>query len=728
MHKMILTQKELERIVSGEFGDPFIFLGMHKIDDKRIVVRVLNPEAASVIVIIEGKHYEMSKLSNEGLFEFVMESKVIKSYKVEYKYFNGTTYRTKDPYSFLPVLSEYDLFLFGEGNHHKIYEKLGAHVMEHGGVKGVHFAVWAPSAKRVSVVGSFNNWDGRIYPMRARGASGIWEIFIPGIEEDDLYKFEIKTKNGEIIKKIDPYAFHFEKRPSTACKVYNIDNKYTWTDTDWMKNRENTNWLERPMSVYEVHLGSYKRKDENQFLTYRELAEDLVSYVVSQNYTHVELMPVSEHPLDESWGYQVTGYYAATSRFGRPEDFMYLVDKFHENGIGVILDWVPGHFPKDAFALGRYDGSALYEHEDPRQGEHMEWGTYIPNFGRNEVKNFLIANALFWMEKYHIDGLRVDAVASMLYLDYSRDSGSWVPNQYGGRENLEAIEFLKYFNSITHKYYPGVLTIAEESTAFAGVSKPTEEGGLGFSMKWNMGWMNDSLEYIKKDPIYRKHHQNDLTFSLVYAFSENFKLVISHDEVVHGKRSLLDKMPGDLWQKFANLRLFYTYAYCHPGKKLFFMGSEFGQWKEWNCNQSLDWHLMSEEPHYKTLNFVKNLNKVYQDNKALWELDFDGKGFEWIDYNDQQNSLLSFVRKDKSGEKVICIFNFTPEVHLGYKFGVEEEGYYEEIFNSDRADFFGANYEIQDGINTEKCEIHNKKLAISVNIPPLAGVMFKLKK
>lgn len=728
MHRMILTQRELERIVNSELADPFIFLGMHKVDDKRIVVRVFNPEAANVDVILDGKHFSMNRLAKEGVFELVIESKVLKSYKLEYKYNNGGTYRTKDPYSFLPVLTEYDLFLIGEGNHHKVYEKLGAHSITHGGAKGVTFAVWAPQAKRVSVVGNFNNWDGRTHQMRMRGASGVWELFIPGIEEGDLYKFEIKAKNGDIFTKIDPYAFFFEKRPANACVVYELDNKFEWSDTDWLERRKTTNWLEKPMSVYEVHLGSYKRKDDNQFLTYKELAHDLLNYLLEHNYTHIEIMPVSEHPLDESWGYQVTGYYAVTSRFGTPEEFMYFVNLLHENNLGIILDWVPGHYPKDAFGLGRYDGSALYEHEDPRQGEHMDWGTYIPNFGRNEVKNFLIANALFWMDKYHIDGLRVDAVASMLYLDYSRDSGSWVPNQYGGRENLEAIEFLKYFNSITHKYYPGILTIAEESTAFAGVSKPTELGGLGFDMKWNMGWMNDTLEYIKKDPVYRKYHQHDLTFSLVYAFSENFKLVISHDEVVHGKRSLIDKMPGDLWQKFANLRLFYTYAYCHPGKKLFFMGSEFGQWKEWNCNASLDWHLTNEEPHHKMQKFIKKLNEVYKLNNELWEVDYSGNGFEWIDYQDQQNSILAFTRKNKAGDKLICIFNFTPEVHYGYKFGVSTEGTYEEVLNSDDIEFYGSNFERQYEVITQKYEIHNQKQAISVNIPPLGAVIYRLKK
>lgn len=727
MYKMILSENELKQIINGELLDPFIFLGMHKIDKTKVVVRVYNPQAEKVKVIIDGINYEMFRISQEGVFEVVIESKEVKPYKLEYKYYNGSIYRVKDTYSFMPYLTEYDLFLIGEGNHHKLYEKLGAHVIEHEGHLGVNFAVWAPEAKKVSVVGSFNSWDGRVHQMRMRGSSGVWELFIPNLTEGDLYKFEIKTKKNEILTKIDPLAFYFEKRPQNACVIYDINNKFQWNDENWLIKRESTDWLKAPISVYEVHLGSFKRKEGNEFLSYKELAHELLDYLLKNNYTHLEIMPVSEHPLDESWGYQVTGYYAATSRFGKPEDFMYLVNLLHENNIGIILDWVPGHFPKDAYALGRYDGTALYEHQDPRQGEHMDWGTYIPNFGRNEVKNFFIANALYWIDKFHIDGLRVDAVASMIYLDYSRDSGSWVPNQYGGRENLEAIEFLKYFNSITHKYYKGVLTIAEESTAFAGVSKPTEENGLGFSMKWNMGWMNDSLEYMKKDPIYRKYHHHDLTFSMVYAFSEKFKLVISHDEVVHGKKSLLNKMPGDLWQKFANLRLFFTYAFCHPGKKLFFMGSEFGQWNEWNCNSSLDWHLLENEPHKKTQYFIEKLNEFYKNYSELWELDYFGEGFEWLDFKDQQNSILAFKRKNSKNEEVICIFNFTPQVHTGYKFGVPKEGKYQEIFNSDLAEFYGSNFERKLEVETINYEVHNQNHAISVNIPPLGAVIYKLK-
>lgn len=724
---MILTQEELERIVNANLSDPFSLLGMHKVNKKEVVVRVFNPSAKGVKIHYKNKTAELKKIAEEGLFEGLIKLPEIVEYEVELEFYEGETYKAKDPYSFLPVLSEYDLYLFNEGNNHRVYEKMGAHLIEHQGVMGVHFSVWAPEARRVSVIGDFNNWDGRVHQMRARGASGVWEIFVPNLTEGDLYRFEIKSKNGDILKKVDPYAVYSEKRPANASIIYNIEDKYEWQDENWLTNRAKTNWLEEAVSVYEVHLGSWKRKEGNEFLSYKEFADELVNYVVDQGYTHVELMPVAEHPLDESWGYQVTGYYSATSRFGKPEEFMYLVDKFHQNNIGVILDWVPGHFPKDSFALGRYDGSALYEHSDPRQGEHMDWGTYIPNFGRNEVKNFLISNALFWMDKYHIDGLRVDAVASMLYLDYSRDSGAWVPNQYGGRENLEAIEFLKYFNSIAHKYYPGIMTIAEESTAFPGVSKPCHLDGLGFSMKWNMGWMNDSLEYIKLDPIYRKYHQHDLTFSMVYAFTENFKLVISHDEVVHGKGSLINKMPGDDWQKFANLRLFYTYAYAHPGKKLFFMGSEIGQWNEWNCNQSLDWHLLDWEPHQKTQRFVKDLNRVYKDNRPLWEIDFTPEGFEWVDFNDHENSVVSFIRKTRDGEKILCVFNFTPTPHQNYRLGVPVDGYYEEIFNSDSDMYYGSNVGNEGGRHSEQVSAHGKNHSLVLNLPPLAGMMFKIK-
>lgn len=726
---VILSNEEIIRITKARGCDPFSILGMHKLNDNQLVVRCYNPQAIEVYLLANEEKIRFNKITEDGLFELVIDGEEIVDYKLEYNFYNTGNFITRDVYSFLPIITDYDLYLFGEGNNHRIYEKLGSTPMKVCDTEGTLFAVWAPEALRVSVVGSFNNWDGRVHQMRSRGSSGVYELFIPHVCEGDLYKFEILAKDGSILLKADPYAFYSELRPATSSIVYEIDNKFEWTDQQWLDDRKKINWFEKPISTYEVHLGSWRRNTPKDFLSYRELADSLVKYVVDNNYTHVELMPVAEHPLDESWGYQITGYYAATSRFGKPEELMYLINEFHKNGIGVLLDWVPGHFPKDAHGLGNFDGSSLYEHDDPRQGEHKDWGTYIPNFGRNEVKNFFISNALFWLEKYHIDGLRVDAVASMLYLDYSREEGEWIPNHHGGRENLDAIEFLKYFNSISHQYYPGILTIAEESTAFPGITMPPYLNGLGFSMKWNMGWMNDSLEYIEKDPIYRKHHQGQLTFSLVYAFSENFKLVISHDEVVHGKKSLLDKMPGDIWQKFANLRLFNAYTFAHPGKKLFFMGCEFGQWAEWNCNQSLDWHLLENDNHKSMQNYIKNLNKVYKENKALWEVDFDHWGFEWIDFQDQDRSIISFARKSKYDDEIIvCIFNFTPEVYNDYRIGVPKAGFYEEILNSDSAIYGGANVGNLGGVNSEEINANCRDHSIALTIPPLGALYLRLKK
>lgn len=729
----VLTQHEIEQLVYTGIKDPFIFLGQHKINDGEFVVRAIQP-AADKIEIVSKKlknSVTMEKIHGDGLYEAVVKADNYFEYELKITYHTGTVWSVRDPYNFSPVLSEYDTYLFNEGNHHRIYEKMGAHLLKHENSEGCHFSVWAPEAARVSVVGNFNSWDGRVHQMRMLGSSGVWEIFIPKISEGELYRFEIKTKTGSTILKSDPYAFLTEVRPANASVVYKIEDKHEWKDSEWMKKREETNWLERPISVYEVHLGSWMRKGENgkEFLTYTELADKLVEYIKNTNYTHIELMPVAEHPLDESWGYQVTGYFSATSRFGTPEELMYMIDKLHQNSIGVILDWVPGHFPKDSHGLGRFDGTAVYEHADPRQGEHTDWGTYIFNYGRNEVRNFLITNALYWMDKYHIDGLRVDAVASMLYLDYSRKAGEWVPNIHGGRENLEAIEFLKYFNSIAHQYYPGILTIAEESTAWGGVSKPVYLGGLGFSMKWNMGWMNDSLDYIEKDPIYRRYHQNSLTFSLMYAFSENFMLVLSHDEVVHGKRSMLDKMPGDFWQKFANLRLFTAYSYAHPGKNLMFMGQEIGQWREWNCKQSIDWHLTDYEPHSKLKGFISDLNKVYKDTPALWEKDFSHEGFEWIDFRDSDNGILSFVRKGKDDdEMVVCIFNFTPIPRKDYRIGVPKQGYYQEILNSDSCEYWGSNTGNYGGMWSENISWQGKWHSMAVTIPPLGALFFKYKK
>ncbi|WP_018248545.1 1,4-alpha-glucan branching protein GlgB [Orenia marismortui] len=728
-----LKQSEINQLLNAQTKNPHQFLGINQLDQDNVVIRVFEPYAKRIFVESEflDNEIELDLINGQGLFEKVIKSTELFDYKLNYEGYNGEKWSRKDSYSFAPILSDYDLYLFSEGNHHRVYDKMGAHVITNEGVEGTSFTVWAPEAERVSVIGSFNNWDGRVHQMRMLGHSGVWEIFIPHIKEGDLYRFEILTKEEYIVVKSDPYAFYTEMRPANASIVYDYNGKYEWEDQDWMEKRSEINWLEEPISVYEVNLASWARVPEegNRFLTYRELADKLVDYVKDHNYTHVELMPIAEHPLDESWGYQVTGYFSTTSRFGKPEDLMYLIDGFHKNDIGVILDWVPGHFPKDPHGLGRFDGSALYEHLDPRLGEHQDWGTYIFNYGRNEVKNFLISNALYWLDKFHIDGLRVDAVASMVYLDYSREEGEWIPNKYGGRENLEAIEFLQYFNSITHEYYPGILTIAEESTAFEGVSKPTYLGGLGFSMKWNMGWMNDSLEYIEKDPIYRKYHHNNLTFPLVYAFNENFMLVLSHDEVVHGKGSMINKMPGGYWQKFANLRLFYSYMFAHPGKNLLFMGGDFGQWKEWKDTQSLDWNLLEYEPHQKLLDFIRDLNSTYQVEKALWEIDFSYDGFEWISCDDVDNSVLSFVRKGKKpDELIVCVFNFTPMERHNYRLGVPKAGYYEEILNTDAEQYWGSNLGNMGGVWSESIPWQDRADSISVKLPPLGGLYFKYKK
>ena len=626
------------------------------------------------------------------------------------------------------ILSDFDLYLIGEGTHYKSYEKLGAHIRKIKGKSGVHFAVWAPNAETVSVIGDFNKWNKKRHPMRLSGNSGIWELFIPGIGEGEIYKFWVKSKfNNYAEEKADPYGFYFEVRPKSASIVADI-NKHKWTDNAWMTQRQGKNWLESPVSIYEVHFGSWVRmaEENNRLLTYRELAQNLIPYVKEMGYTHIELMPVMEHPLDESWGYQVIGYFAPTSRFGTPEDFMYFVDQCHLNNIGVILDWVPAHFPKDPHGLASFDGTCLYEHADPRKGEHRDWGTLIFNYGRNEVSNFLISNVLFWLEKYHIDGLRLDAVASMLYLDYSRQPGDWLPNIHGGNENLEAIAFLKKFNEVVHQQHPGVLTIAEESTAWTMVSRPTYLGGLGFSLKWNMGWMHDTLVYFTKDPVHRKYHHNNLTFSLLYAFTENFVLVLSHDEVVHGKRSILDKMPGDFWQRFANLRLLYGLMYSHPGKKLLFMGGEIGQWVEWRSNESLEWQLLQYEPHLKLQRFVKDLNSLYKQEPALYEIDFHPAGFEWIDFNDWEHSAVSFMRKAKNPDDfVVVALNFTPVPRGGYRIGVPKEGFYKELINSDSGIYWGSNTGNSGGVHAEPVPWHGEPFSLNLTIPPLGMVILK---
>ena len=624
------------------------------------------------------------------------------------------------------MLTDYDLHLLGEGRHWKSYEKLGAQLHVAEGVAGVNFSVWAPNAEAVSIVGDFNGWDGQRHAMQKRIPSGIWELFVPGIGAGTLYKYRVKA-DGSVSDRADPYGFGAEVPPRTASKVVDLAS-YSWRDEEWMAQRAARNSLSAPMSIYEVHLGSWRRPGNtpHRWLTYAEIERELVPYCQEMGFTHVEFLPPSEHPLSASWGYQTIGLFAATSRFGSPEELMALIDALHRAGIGVIIDWVPAHFPRDAHGLRRFDGTALYEHEDPRKGEHPDWGTLIFNYGRNEVANYLVSSALFWLDRYHVDGLRVDAVASMLYLDYSRKDGEWVPNCHGGRENLEAIEFVKSFNIQVHEHHPGVLTIAEESTAWAGVSRPTYVGGLGFSLKWNMGWMNDTLRYMRHDPVHRKYHHDELTFSLIYAFHENFVLPFSHDEVVHGKGSLLDQMPGDIWQKFANLRLLYAYMWCHPGKKLLFMGGEFGQWQEWNFDESLHWHLLAGESHRGLSRAVADLNNLVQREPALHELDFDGRGFEWIDCHNWQDSVLAFVRRgSNSRDALVVCCNFTPVLRQGYRLGVPAAGSYEEIFNSDSAWYGGSNTGNGGGLQSAPVPHHGREHSLSLTLPPLAVVVLK---
>jgi 1,4-alpha-glucan branching enzyme len=631
-----------------------------------------------------------------------------------------------------PKLTDFDLFLYGKGTHYRTYEKFGAHLLEEDGKKGVYFAVWAPNAQHVSVIGSFNNWEAWIHPMKPIGNSGVWELFVPGVKEGDQYKFEIKGQQGFWAQKADPYAFAAEVRPRTASVVFDL-SRYEWNDSAWIDQRMQTKWHEKPVSVYEVHLGSWKRNVEqgNRWLTYRELAEQLIPYVKEMGYTHIELMPIAEHPFDGSWGYQTGGYFAPTSRFGSPDDFRFFVDRCHQEGIGVILDWVPAHFPKDAHGLGYFDGTHLYEHADPRLGEHMDWGTLIFNYGRNEVSGFLLSNAIFWAHEYHIDGLRVDAVASMLYLDYSREAGQWIPNCYGGRENLEAIEFIKHFNSMVHAECPGFLTFAEESTAFPQVSHPVDFGGLGFDFKWNMGWMNDTLKYFSKDPVHRKYHQGDLTFSMIYAFTENFILPFSHDEVVHGKASLLDKMPGDFWQKFANQRLLFAYMFAHPGKKLLFMGCEIGQWREWDATTSLDWNLLAYDPHRKLKTLVAKLNSLYTGEAALYDIESSWQGFDWIDFHDAQSSVVSFLRKGRDPQEIIvCILNLTPTPRPGYRIGLPQTGDWKVILNTDASVYGGSNAGPKEGADYDAHHLpwHGKGFSIQLDLPPLGALMLKFRR
>jgi 1,4-alpha-glucan branching enzyme len=617
----------------------------------------------------------------------------------------------------------------GEGSHERSYEKMGSHLVEIDGKRGVHFAVWAPNARQVYLMGDFNSWNGESHPLSS-SSSGIWTLFVPQLGENTVYKYRVVSQSGESFEKADPYGFAMELRPKTASVVTDLD-RYQWSDDDWMNRRVEQQNLGRPISIYEVHLSSWQKVPDDKwgsrYLTYRELAEELIPYVVKMGFTHIELLPIAEHPFDASWGYQVLGFYAPTSRFGTPEDLMYFIDQCHQHQLGVILDWVPAHFPKDGAGLNFFDGTHLYAHTDPRQGEHQDWGTMIFNYGRHEVRAFLISNALFWLDKYHFDGLRVDAVASMLYLDYSREEGQWLPNQYGGRENLDAISFLQKMNEVVHGVFPGVLTMAEESTAWPMVSRPTYTGGLGFSLKWNMGWMHDTLGYMSKDPIHRKYHQNDMTFGLLYAFTENFILPLSHDEVVHGKGTLLTRMAGDEWQKFANLRAYYGFMWAHPGKKLLFMGGEFGQWQEWNFNESMEWAALEAPNHQGVQRSVQDLNRLYQNESALYENDFAESGFEWIDASDTDNNVLSFIRKaESSSEFLIIVSNFTPVPWDAYRIGVPKHGNYKEIFNSDSEHYWGSNVGNQGGQATESIPMHGHQQSLSLILPPLATIMLKL--
>jgi 1,4-alpha-glucan branching enzyme len=718
----------LDAIAAARHADPFSVLGPH-VEDGQLMIRACLPAAETVSVTQrDASPIVMTRRHPAGVFEAALpDTGQMPDYRLQVTYPGGHTTEVDDPYRYGRIISDYDLYLFGEGNHTRIYDKLGAHPLTIGGVEGVHFAVWAPNAARVSVVADFNGWDGRVHPMRRLAPSGAWEIFVPGAHVGHRYKFELRTKYGAILVKSDPFAFAFEVPPLSASVVANTE--YEWADAGWMRRRiEEGSWFQRPMSIYEVHLGSWARmaEDGNRYLTYAELAARLIPYVKEMGYTHIELLPVMEHPYSASWGYQVIGFYAPTSRFGTPADFKAFVDTCHQHGIGVILDWVPGHFPKDAHGLARFDGTALFEHADPRQGEHRDWGTLIFNYGRNEVRNFLLANALFWLDEYHVDGLRVDAVASMLYLDYSRNSDEWIPNRFGGRENLEAIDFIRQLNAQTHAEAPGSITIAEESTAFPSVSRPTWLGGLGFTYKWNMGWMNDILEYAALDPVHRKWNHRHLTFSMLYAFNENFILPFSHDEVVHGKRSMFGKIPGDDWQKAATLRTLYGYMYAHPGKKLMFMGDEFGQGREWDHDQSLDWHLLGQPLHAGLQRFVRDLNGVYQSEPALHEVDFDPAGFQWIDCNDSDNSVASFLRRSKDGcEFVAAVVNFTPVAREAYRIGVPEAGLYVELVNSDAEIYGGGNVGNGGTIAAEPLPSHGHEYSLNLVLPPLGFLLLK---
>jgi 1,4-alpha-glucan branching enzyme len=729
---MPLSRQELLSLVELKNRAPHDLLGMHPLKDGTgVVARALVPDAADVeIRPVHEKDkatLRLQRISKTDVFEGTSkDADGVYAYDLVITDGTGNVRCTRDPYSFLPTLGESDLYLFGKGDERRIYDKLGSQLRTLDGVPGASFAVWAPNAQRISVVGDFNHWDGRLHQMRLLGASGVWEIFIPEVREGSLYKYEVRNQRGQIVLKTDPYGFFFETAPKNAAIVWNT-RKFAWTDEAWLTQRRHRDPLRSPLSVYEVHLGSWRKKSMGESPSYRELAGPLVQYVKQMGFTHVEFLPVAEHAFYPSWGYQVTGFYAPTSRYGAPEDFQFLVNALHEAGIGVLIDWVPAHFPRDDWALARFDGTALYEHEDPRKGAHQDWGTLIFNFGRHEVSNFLTANALFWCDRFHIDGLRVDAVASMLYLDYSRKAGEWIPNQYGGRENLEAIEFLRKFNHITHTEFPGVMTIAEESTAWPLVTRPPYLGGLGFSFKWNMGWMHDTLNYFSLDPVYRKYHQNDLTFAMLYHHHENFILPLSHDEVVHGKGSLLGRMPGDDWRRFANLRALLGYQWCFPGKILLFMGGEFGQSAEWNANSQLDWWLLEAGPYHKGLQrFVRDLNQLYSTNSGLWQADYDLRGFQWVDCSDHDNSVLSFVRQEpEGGGHLAVILNLTPVPRYHYWVGLPSPGTWREVLNSDSAVYGGSNAGNLGGVLAKPHKCHQQPCSAALTLPPLSILVFK---
>ena len=719
---------QAQAIADGEHGDPFGYLGLHQ-QGGALVLRTFQPRASQVWVLDRDSGEvvaELPRIHDAGLFAGPAGQPHRFPYRLRLDLGHGAIVEIEDPYRFPSILGDIDVHLLGEGTHQRSWEQMGAHCTTIDGVAGVRFAVWAPNAQRVSVVGDFNSWDGRVHPMRVRHGVGLWEIFLPGLGAGTLYKYEIKGRGGELLPlKADPYGFYAEQPPRTASVVWPL-GEHPWGDHDWMAGQRESVDRRGPVSIYEVHLASWRRDADGQPLSYLELADQLGDYVSDMGFTHIELLPVHEHPFSGSWGYQPIGLFAPTSRFGTPDDFRVLVDRLHQRGIGVIIDWVAGHFPSDPHGLAQFDGTHLYEHADPRQGIHRDWNTLIYNFGRREVTNTLIANALYWLEQFHVDGLRVDAVASMLYLDYSRQPGEWIPNRYGGNENLEAIDFIRRMNQVVYGEHPGATTIAEESTAWPMVSRPVHLGGLGFGYKWNMGWMHDTLRYMSKEPIHRRYHHDDLTFGLLYAFHENFVLPLSHDEVVHGKRSILGRMPGDRWQRFANLRAYFGFMFTHPGKKLLFMGTEFGQENEWNAEASLDWHLLDDPLHEGARRLVRDLNHLYREVPALHRHDCEPGGFQWIDANDRDNSVLSYLRRgDEPGDFVVVVCNFTPVVREKYRLGVPAPGWYQECLNSDAAIYGGGDIGNAGGVMAEDHPGHGHPWSLSLTLPPLATLIFR---